>query len=474
MNKTYYLGPLNIYSLRGIIVLISLLVSFYCLLLSLNSDSTNGIQFVFIIPFCFAFCLWFFSKNNIYFGPGLIILYIMLFLKYVVFFPFYILGGYESDVIPRVLISEYVYLVYYLMLVEMVLIFFTIKFFSRKKNIVIPFVTKPNFVFIFLLVVCSLILIIAFPVLLRNYHFVFDSSRYADPTYAFGDEEMVYGPTLGLELLKFTIIFLNLYLFEKYCLKYFSSKKAIYIFLSVVCILVFSLFYIGISRSSILLPFLSYFFIVSKFYKEYSKKILLFISIYFFVLMLTLTIFKQFRTSSVSDGVEIFIGPVYFSNFINGYTNSFPNIYQGLYGFKDYEGEIDVELILNDYLSSIPFLHRLANMDYRTNVIFNEKISTVNRPSSRILPMSIQGYMHLGVVFFFIYPVLSVLLILYFDSFFLQSNNVYTSYAFAFVSIAIGFSIGHLFTFHVVGRIFRVFLPMILLVYINNKKFKIR
>ena len=113
-------------------------------------------------------------------------------------------------------------------------------------------------------------------------------------------------------------------------------------------------------------------------------------------------------------------------------------------------------------------------MNYRTSNLFNEKIADVlYKPSFRILPMSVQGYMHLGIIFFFIYPVLSVIFILYFDSYFRQSKDVYTSYAYAFVSVSIGFSIGYLFTFHVIGKILRLFVPMIILAYINNRKIKI-
>jgi hypothetical protein len=355
----------------------------------------------------------------------------------------------------------------------MFVIFITIKYFTSKSNVLVIFNKKSNPIFVFLLVSFSLGVITLFPELLINFNFVFDSSRYADPTYSFGDEEVVYGPTFGLELIKFSIIFLNLYLFEKYCWKFHFSKQKIFIFLSILSILIFTLFYIGVSRASILLPFLSYFFIVSKFYKEYGKKILYFISVYFFILMLTLTIYKQFRTSSISEGVGDLIGPAYFSNFINDYTSSFPSIYQGLYGFSQYEENNYGELIKNDYLSSIPLIHRFANMDIRTSTIFNNKIAIfIDRASFRILPMSIQGYMHLGLIFFFIYPFLTVLLIIHFDSFFQHSKDVYTSYAFALVSVGIGFSIGYIFTYHVIGRIFKLFIPMILLAYANNKKFK--
>lgn len=473
MNKSWYLGTLNIYSLPGTLFVISFLISFYSLYLSFSNVHVSGLEFLFIIPSAFTFCLWFFSSNKIYYGPGLTVMHCIMFLRYVFFFPFYILSDYESDIIPITLINEYVYLSYYIILIEMFVIFITIKYFTSKSNVLVIFNKKSNPIFVFLLVSFSLGVITLFPELLINFNFVFDSSRYADPTYSFGDEEVVYGPTFGLELIKFSIIFLNLYLFEKYCWKFHFSKQKIFIFLSILSILIFTLFYIGVSRASILLPFLSYFFIVSKFYKEYGKKILYFISVYFFILMLTLTIYKQFRTSSISEGVGDLIGPAYFSNFINDYTSSFPSIYQGLYGFSQYEENNYGELIKNDYLSSIPLIHRFANMDIRTSTIFNNKIAIfIDRASFRILPMSIQGYMHLGLIFFFIYPFLTVLLIIHFDSFFQHSKDVYTSYAFALVSVGIGFSIGYIFTYHVIGRIFKLFIPMILLAYANNKKFK--
>jgi len=54
--------------------------------------------------------------------------------------------------------------------------------------------------------------------------------------------------------------------------------------------------------------------------------------------------------------------------------------------------------------------------------------------------MSIQGYMHLGSGFLFIYPVYQFFLFSILILFSGNLNNVYTSYAFCFVSNAIGFS----------------------------------
>jgi len=61
------------------------------------------------------------------------------------------------------------------------------------------------------------------------------------PTYAFGDEgKWFYGPNIRLELLKFTIIFLNLYLLRSMLKIFFQVKRLYYIFLSV---FVFDLFF---------------------------------------------------------------------------------------------------------------------------------------------------------------------------------------------------------------------------------------
>jgi len=97
---------------------------------------------------------------------------------------------------------------------------------------------------------------------------------------------MVMALTLGLGTLKNYNYFFKIFIYlRSYCLKYFQVKRHIYIFLSCCLLTCFFTFYIGISRSVYYCLFFHY-FIVQNFNKNIVKKILLlFISIYFFLLL---------------------------------------------------------------------------------------------------------------------------------------------------------------------------------------------
>jgi|GEM_PF-3292396 len=447
----------------------SFLASLLCFLYLENSFNFEYLKYVIFIPFFFGISFYLILFNSWNPGPGQLVLIGILYLKSVIFYPVFVASNFNSDVLPIILSKQSVFITYAAILGEILIIFLTIRFFNFRRVVYRFIKYNHNYVFLFILIIMSLFFLFYDKDILKNFHFVFDSSRYADLSYSFGDEEMVYGSTIGLEIIKFTIVFFNLYWLQYFSRKFFINFKFKFILISVLPILVFSLFYIGISRSSIFLPFLCYIFLNIKIYSIFSRRIIVFITTYLIIIIAVLSIFKQFRTDSISYGASEFITLAFLSNFINGYTNSWPNTYRGFLAFEDYKGEIDLSIITNDFLSSIPFIHRLADMNDRSNVIFNDALSTKYQDSSRILPMTSQSYIHFGILFIFLYTFLSTLIILFFENKFYQSSDIFFSYAFLFIAISVAFSISHLFSFHVIGRIFRVFLPIFVLALVNKK-----
>lgn len=442
----------------------SLLSTLFSLIFMYASFDYSLIGIVVLIPIIYGFLYYFFIPRSAYFGPGWIVINIIMYLRYVLFVPFYVLNSFKSSVV-EFYENYYIFITFFIILLELISIFLCANYFISKfskKNINPNFFSINNFYFLAITLSLSAVSIFLNPIVLLNFNFVFDTTKFADETFAFGEQEFVFGSGPALELIKYSIILLNLYIFEKFLIKFYQYNSFKFLFISIVPFLISTLFYIGISRSSILIPFLAYLFLVVKYYKKDSLRVLPMLGIYISILIISLTIFKQFRTASVNDGVDEFVDIEFFSNFLNDYTSSFPNVYSGFVNVEKVSSLQNNETILNDYISAIPILHRYADMSNRTAVLFNRPFSDKYKTSHRILPLNIQGIMHFGFPFFVLYPILLIFFILKFDNNFKLSNNVYYSFVFAFISVGIGFSLGHTFTFHVLGRILRVLIPMLI------------
>lgn len=454
-------------NIKKLIFSSALISSILSIFFGMGAEANPLLSIIFTIPLVYGFLYYYLIPNYIDYGPGWTILTLVLSLRYLVFTPIFALNGYKSSIVGYY-DGFFILLTVSVIMIELFAILFTARVYFKykyKRKQINCFKRKNNMPFSAFVVLISLLIISSTPAVLLNFHFVFDSSRFAELNLA--NEEFVYGTGMQLELVKYGIVFFNLFVFEKFCSKYIETLNLRYLILSIMPIVISSLFYIGISRSSLLLPFLTYLFLIVKFYRFQKEKIVPLLIAYISVLMITLTIFKQFRTESIKDGSNRLSQIEFLSNFLNDYTSSFPNIYKGLISGSKYENDINSETIMNDYIAALPVIHRFADMRNRTNIYFNIDFSDRSKESHRILPLNVQGFMHFGI-FFFIYSILTVYLILRFDLLFHNATNVYSAYLFAFVGIAIGFSIGHTFTAHVIGRITKVFLPLLFLVFLNN------
>ncbi len=461
---------MNFNSIKRLILFFSISSSIVSLFFLFNLPSIDFISIVVFIPALYGILYYILIPSFVFHGPGWFVINIIMFLRYVLFYPFYVLIGFKSSVV-NFYSNQYIFIVFVITILELLVIlitsrYFLIKFSTRQRRY--EFVPNRNLLVLVLFSLSALFVVLLNPAVLLNFNFVFDTTKFSDESFAFGEQDFVFGSGVALEYIKYAIIFFNLFFFEKFLTKYNSSRRLKFLILSTIPFLVSSLFYIGISRSSILIPFLAYLALLLKYFKQDSLRVLPILSIYIGVLIISLTIYKQFRTGSVKEGASELVDVKFLSDFLNDYTSSFPNVYSAFVTSEEVSSLVNSETIVNDYISILPYFHRYANMTNRTVVLFNKPFSNSIKTSHRILPLNIQGVMHLGFPLFVMYSFFAIFIILKLDSFFLLSNNIYISFVFAFVAVGIGFSIGHTFSFHVVGRIFRFLIPMLSVFLILN------
>ncbi|MBK8805100.1 MAG: hypothetical protein IPO21_00050 [Bacteroidales bacterium] len=456
---------------RYIVLFSSLLATIISLFISTSISSFLEINLVALIPFFYGMLFILFVPKNIFWGPGFIMLNIVFFIRYIIFIPIFFLNDFETKIVSYYE-PNYVLYTFFLILIELIVIFIVINIVNKRMNSrdsVILIIKNNNFYFFSIIFILSIIVIARNSSVLSNFNFVFNPSKYIDESVGLAKSEFIYGSGIELELLKYTIIIFNLYFLEKYYFLFLNTQRQYYMYLAILPILFSSLFYIGISRSSLLLPLLTYIFVFNKFFPRAYKFVTPLFITYLVVSMTVLSIFKQFRTDSIAEGTEKFGDINNFTNILNDYTSCFPNVYQGFVNSEVYKNKRNYETVFNDYLSVFPFLHRFADLDNRTTVHFNLAFSNIHKTSHRILPLTIQGYMHFGLLFFYIYAVLTVLLVLKFDDLYRNSGSIYYSFLYAFLAIGIGFSIGHTFTAHIIGRLIKFFIPMYIIFLINRK-----
>lgn len=338
--------------------------------------------------------------------------------------------------------SYYLNISILIMLLELLLIFIVFVSFSKKQKnsylsesyYIVPFYGRT---FIWLLLV-SLFL----------FYYTYYSGAFSKITliwnlndyieqYVTGDEELTglgFG-VISFKLLKSLIALWFISLIYKSKKIANSIKKWLYLLV----ILLSGTFIIGTSRFSLILFVLPLLILIGYIISENDyKKLFGFTSILMGVALLVTTIAKFTRYGNSVSAESIFS-----ASSINAYFSGPGNIVIGLEAYESMEGYESLFYFINDTFQNVPLLSKITSDEFKGTLKFNEQYYGHSLYADQIVPLSISGLFHFGVIGILFYPMFFMSIALYIER--ISYKSRFIAYKYLFIFLSINFSLIYMF-----------------------------
>ena len=411
--------------------IICFFVCAFCYVLNVNAYC------FFLLPLLYSICLILFHKSYQNWGkfPGLTVIHIVMFLRYV-FVPLLLCITDKISIYANN--YKYINLAIFLMAFEMICIFAALNFTSSnckkeklsKKSYLknLPSVNSLNATGI-------IVLIVLLGLYMTNRSLINDISQVTKGTVIenIGKKSSALSQILWQCLLSWFCVYLIF--IQK--IKYEKGNRTSSIMLSVLFSLLFIfLIYLGQSRISRWYPLVcgiaSLYILLECFTKE-KKKITLFFLIPVGILLFTVSIFKMTTYSNIEMGNNVFsdlfsatnldayfAGPVSVNNAIGLYVEY--NI-----GFKN---------IVYDIFNNFPILNKYIATENSTAYLYNQYVGRIfeSGRGDQIIPLVGQSMIFFTPLFAPLLSVISVFVLRFFDKHFKASND-YLKYIYAFAGV---------------------------------------
>lgn len=239
-----------------------------------------------------------------------------------------------------------------------------------------------------------------------------------------------------------------------------SYKKWMYLLVIVIS----NLYIIGTSRFSIILFSLPLLFLVADLLdKKDSRRI---ISIATIAIVVVLSIASVAKFSRYGNNADL--SNILSATSLNAYFAGPLLISSGLDAGSDIKGYESVLFLFNDTLNNIPLLSHFTSNEFKTNIIFNESIYGHRDYSDQIVPLSISGYFHFGILGVMLYSSMLLALALWFERNAYKEPNIGFKYLYISLSISLSLifmvNISSMYATIVRNYLF-LFLPLLLISY---------
>ena len=272
-----------------------------------------------LIPLLFGVLYLKLVPNYQKIGAGLFFMNIILIIRYILFPVVYVMSNYNNNYLHYGSVETWSILLYIYELIAILITWrITTNFLQKRRKLIIDNsvgITKINFsnLLTIVLLLVSIYLILINPNTLSRYNFIINTN-----------EKLVVTDIETLEkgssrILEYTKILLTISLFTMFFNKYIKHNNKLYFYICTSVIMLLSLFYVDISRNSLLLPFPASWFLLKKYFPN-NEAILnkLFGSVLLSAITL-LSLMKFFGTKDLSLGLlSIDITAMYLNNYFAG------------------------------------------------------------------------------------------------------------------------------------------------------------
>ena len=447
---------------KWLIFFVSIIAAFSIIL---DQSLTTYERFlVALIPFFYGLCVVFLLPKKLVLGAGFCMMMIVSFLRYVVYPILFSYERIEND------LMQYFDSAVGLTLFEMFVVFILFNRFYDYKKWKIKNETlrmdKVNPVVPMALLVYSLFVYIAFPMVFANKHFILNAEE-----INIGNEIMEHNiPGFISMPVGWGNVLIVLFFFYYFYSRYIKYKNKKYFYISILVIMYPCLFYSGHSRLSLLMPLVGCMFMLVKVYREKSKQIIKIIAFYGIVAILALSWFK-FNTDSVSEA-EFEMADN--ASSINAYFGGLKNMMIGIRAYENYGSSLSV--FVNDMLRNAMGISSFFENNPNNSVtIFNSSayLGYSFTGYDQICPTIIEGALCFSIFLCFIPTIIMIKAISWMDKQWYKASSLEFAYLFATTATLEGWCLpGNLM--HLSTAIFNSLIPISLLIILNRKLYKSR
>lgn len=343
-----------------------------------------------------------------------------------------------------------------IMVYELVVTIITIEILTKKKLEKNYRIKCENNLAGFLFLLFTIFIITLNPKLLERYSFVL-TTDILKPKYIEGIENSVQ--LLFVQLGHLVLIATIIHISYKYL-----SKKSEFLGLLIGIVLssLISMFIVGTSRSSVVLPLATSLLLLGDIFLKYKKKIYLLSGGFIvFIILLTTKLKSDTINSNISSSTLENIHyqlQVYFSGFMNvAYSLDSRNLYSSF----------EINSILADTFRSVAYFGSLLQAKISAFDAYNIRIYNGGLERDQILPMIGQGYLYFGAILSPIFIIITLILVIQLEKKYLKSSSIFIK--FALLLCIIKFSLYQMSNFTIIiSFATNIVLPMLFIAVINK------
>ncbi len=391
--------------------------------------------------------------NKLRIGPGLMMMYLVLSIRYIVY-PVVVTA---SPSFLRSIDAPYVTRGIILMLLEILVIVFTVKLYHKKKGTKSDNYKKPseNKSLLFPLIGFGIIVycILYMPSVFVNRHFIFNASDIQN--------EVIRGNGVLMQLESWAEFFVVLWLFQALFQRYQKTHSTTALILSFVIISIPCLFFSGHSRLSLLRPIIATLFFLKKCYGAKARTYSIALITGGVFALLSMSLYKIFGDNQVNQTLDLLS-----AGSLDAYFGGLHNVCLGLEAYDRF-GSMPVMFVVDTFRNAMGISQHFSSAQ-NTTELFNTIIygfsSDVN---DQIVPTVVQGLLYFGKFLWWIPTVIMVLAVCVSDNKMASTSDFSIAYLYANFPVVVGWAVPGNYT-HLASRFFNYLVPILLLIWIRS------
>lgn len=301
----------------------------------------------------------------------------------------------------------------FIMIYELIITIIVINLLTKNKRITTKNIEIKSNLVGYGFLIFTLLLIILQPKLLTRYSFILTTDVLKSKT--------IEGLDSSISLL---LVQLAHYILIASCIhftyKYFSKKSRIIGLLLGICMSIFfSMFIVGTSRSSVILPLITSLLLLGDLYSEYKKRLYTFsLGIIIFIILLT----TKLKSETINnEGIINTVNNIHYQ--LQVYFSGVMNVAYAIDSRNFYES-FQLNSIISDLVRSIAYFGAKFTSQISALEAFNIRIYNGGLSRDHILPMIGQGYLYFGFILSPIFIIITIILAIKLEKFYARSTSV--------------------------------------------------
>ena len=437
---------------------VQIILSFIAVFLFILLPGSNNYKYIILLPISTSMLSVIFYKPLSLYNNSIVFVLILLqiMIRYVIL-PLQIVNG-DLDNSTGVLL--YSTEAIFFMIIELFVVYLTISIFSNKYGTAYSDRTRESHLINNNIALISLMVLLGLYIYISGYfsrvNYIWNLQSFVERKYEL-EEVNSLSSVLFYPFRMIVSLMLISYIYTR-------RIKDGYKIVIIMCIVVLnSLIIVGTSRFSIILTVLPLTYIIYLLFEKNRKYIIYGLVSVIIPVIIVSSINKFSSNSDVQVASSIVSG-----GSINAYFSGPENMRRGIDLYYLRDNWQRTNFFINDIFQNVPILSKLTDDSFKTNIFFNEYIYGHRAYQDQIVPLSLNGLVHFGVLGPLIYPFIFISLSLFFERKFLSTSNI----GYKLVYITIGITLSLIFMLNIgslIANIFTNYMFLFIPIFFINK-----